>query len=337
MTAPPLSPTPASEPAHTTTTGPAGAPVGASLSVWAYVAFTGVVFGVGGLLAKGLIDDGVDAFTVTWFPFLVSGLIGMAAALVRKQLTAAAAGPAIVLGITASAGPALLFNIGFEDLPAGIVTLLISLGPVFTAVVAHFVFADERFNVVKASGLALAIVGVGVLATGSIDGGGSPTRLAIVLIGALIAGTAAVLARRLVMQHGAAALIGPQMLTAGVVALALSPVLGRELAPEGGYETWHVLAMAGFGVSTYLGFRSMLIANQVGTTGQVSVIGYCVPVFGVIGGIFVFGDDLTLSLVLGGLLILVSVWVIAVGSRPRLLPVAAPLPTAPTDQTLTPP
>lgn len=292
-------------------------PPGASLSVWVYVAFTGVVFGAGGLLAKGLIDDGVDAFTVTWFPFLVSGLIGMAAAWLRGQLTTASIMPGFVLGVTASAAPALLFNIGFEELPAGIVTLLISLGPVFTAVVAHFVFGDERFNSVKAVGLTLAIVGVGVLAAGSIDGGGSPARLALVLVGALIAGTAAVLARRLVMQHGAAALIGPQMLSAGLVALALSPVLGRDLAPKGGYEAWHLLAMFGFGVSTYFGFRSMLIANQIGTTGQVSVIGYCVPLFGVVGGIVVFGDTPTLSLVLGGLLILVSVWLIAVGSRPR--------------------
>lgn len=302
----------------TATSDPAGGPR-APLSVWTYVAFTGIVFGLGGLLAKGLVDDGVDAFTVTWMPFLISGMLALVAAAPKRELTRAALLPGIALGLTASAAPALLFNLGFESLPAGIVTLLISLGPVFTAVVAHFVFADERFNAVKATGLGVAVAGVGVLAAGSIDGGGSPSRLAMVVGGALIAGFAAVLARRVVMQHGAAALVAPQLTTAGLVVLALSPVLGRDLSPEGGYEAWHLLGMIGFGVSTYLGFRSMLIANEIGTTGQISVIGYCVPLFGVVGGIIVFGDDLTLSLVVGGLLILVSVWVIAVGSRPAAL------------------
>ncbi|MFK7918287.1 MAG: DMT family transporter [Ilumatobacter sp.] len=285
--------------------------------VWLYVAFTGVVFGAGGLVAKGLIDDGVDAFAATWIPFLISGVIALAVAAPRGELTAAAVAPGVLLGVSASAAPALLFNLGFEELSAGIVTLLISLSPLFTAVVAHFVFADERFNRVKGGGLALAIVGVAVLAAGSIEGGGAPGRLALVVAGALAAGSAAVFARRMVLIHGAAALVGPQLLTAGLVALALSPVLGRELSPEGGYETWHLVALAAFGVSSYLGFRSMLIANEVGTTGQVSVIGYCIPLFGVIGGIVVFGDEPTISLVIGGVLILVSVWVIALGSRPQ--------------------
>ena len=43
-------------------------------------------------------------------------------------------------GVFSSLGPSLIFNVGFDRLPAGINTLLISLGPIFTAIVAHFVF-----------------------------------------------------------------------------------------------------------------------------------------------------------------------------------------------------
>ena len=87
--------------------------------------------------------------------------------------------------------------------------------------------------------------------------------------------------------------------------------------PEGGFEAWHVPAMLVFGVTTYLGFFSMMKANEVGTTGQVSVIGYCVPLFGVIGGVLVFGDAVTAALVIGGLMILVSVTLIGLGSGRR--------------------
>ncbi len=286
-------------------------------SVWLFVAFTGVVFGSGGLLAKGLVDDGVDPFTVTWLPFLAGGILGLIVAIARSHLQRDAMVPAVLLGLTASAGPALLFNLGFERMSAGVVTLLISLGPVFTAVGAHFVYEDERFNRIKALGLILALVGVAILGLGGADADATAGALAIVLAGSLLAGGAAVIARRFATRHGATALIAPQLTVAGVVALVLAAPAGRDIVPDGGFEAWHIPTMLAFGVTTYLGFFSMMKANEVGTTGQVSVIGYCVPLFGVIGGVLVFGDAVTAALIIGGLLILVSVTLIGMGSGRR--------------------
>ena len=286
-------------------------------SVWLFVAFTGLVFGSGGLLAKGLVDDGVDAFTVTWLPFLSGGILGMVVAIARSHLDRTAVVPAALLGLTASAGPALLFNLGFERMSAGVVTLLISLGPVFTAVGAHFAYPDERFNRVKALGLILALVGVAILGLGGADADATAGAIALVLAGSVLAGGAAVLARRFALRHGATALIAPQLTVAGVVSLVLAFPAGRQIVPDGGFEAWHVPAMLVFGVTTYLGFFSMMKANEVGTTGQVSVIGYCVPLFGVIGGVLVFGDAVTAALVIGGLMILVSVTLIGLGSGRR--------------------
>ena len=91
-----------------------------------------------------------------------------------------------LLGLFSSLGPSLIFNVGFDRLPAGINTLLISLGPIFTAIVAHFVFADERFNLLKALGLIAAYGGVIVLAAGSIDDGGNAWDILLVLLGSCI-------------------------------------------------------------------------------------------------------------------------------------------------------
>ena len=288
--------------------------------VWVFVAFTGLVFGSGGLLAKGLVDDGVDAFTVTSLPFLAGGAIGLVVAWLRREYRREAMLPAVVLGISASAGPALLFNLGFERMSAGVVTLLISLGPVFTALGAHFVFPDERFNRTKALGLGLALAGVAVLGLGGADADATGEAIAIVLAGSLLAGGAAVIARRYATRHGAPALIAPQLAVAGVAAFALSIPAGRDFAPEGGFAGWHLPAMALFGVTTYLGFFSMMKANEIGTTGQVSVIGYCVTLFGVVGGVAVFGDAVTAALIAGGLLIVVSVTLIGMGSSTRPTP-----------------
>ena len=73
-----------------------------------------------------------------------------------------------------------------------------------------------------------------------------------------------------------------------------------------------------FGLITYLSFLSILKANQIGTTGQVSVIGYFLPLFGVVGGVIFFNEKVSLSLLMGGVLILLAMGAIARGSIPQL-------------------
>ncbi len=294
--------------------------------MWPLVAFTGVAFSAGSLLSKGLVDDGVDPFTVTWAPFLAAGVLGVIVGRKVGHLDRQAFVPGAVLGLIGSAAPALLFNLGFERLPTGIVTLLIALGPAVTAVIAHFVFADERFNPTKALGLVVAIIGVSILAAGSLDGGASIGAIAMVMVGSAIGGGAGVVTRIFAKRHSGPALLAPQLLVGGVSALTLSTLLGRDALPDAGFESWQLATLPLFGVTTFLGFLAMLSATEIGTTGQVSVIGYCVPVLGVVGGIVFFGDDITVSLIVGGLLILVAVGIIASGSR---APTGATGPTIP--------
>lgn len=294
--------------------------------MWRHVLFTGTAFGSAALLSKGLIDDGVDPFMVSWVPFMAGGVVAVLAGMRRGELRASGVAPGVVLGLMSSAAPAILFNSGFDRLPAGIVTLLISIAPVFTAIVAHFVFADERFNPVKAAGLALAVVGVGILAVGpGSDGEGSVSGIVIVLIGTVAAGTGAVLTRVFALRHGAVSLIGPQLIAGGVAPLVLTPLLGRGFGPDTGFEAWHIPSMILMGVvASYFGFRSMLAASEIGTTGQVSVVSYMIPLYGVVGGVLIFGDEPSAAVVLGGLLILVAVGVIGRGSRGAGLPPELP-------------
>ena len=95
-----------------------------STSVWTYVAFTGLTFGAGALLVKKLTNDGIDPFTITWIPFLISGALAFGTGYRRNQLSKAAVLPGIVLGVLAGAGPSLIFNYGFDELPAGLLLCL---------------------------------------------------------------------------------------------------------------------------------------------------------------------------------------------------------------------
>jgi len=287
-------------------------------TVWGFVAFTGISFGAGGLLVKKFTNDGLDAFTVTWIPFLVGGFIAFIHGLLRKELVLSAVPAGMLLGLFSSLGPSLIFNTGFDRLPAGINTLLISLGPIFTAIVAHFVFADERFNLLKALGLIIAYAGVAVLAFGSLDDGGDIVDILLVLGGAAIAGGAGVLTRHLTLRHEPMALMAPNLLIAGLISMILTFSFDLGTRPANGFASWHIPMLFVFGLITYLSFLSILKANQIGTTGQVSVIGYFLPLFGVVGGVIFFNEKVSLSLLMGGVLILLAMGAIARGSIPQL-------------------
>jgi drug/metabolite transporter (DMT)-like permease len=283
-------------------------------SVWLYVLYTGVAWGSASLISKALIDDGVHPLVVTGVPFLIGGIIALWIAMRSGHLTRAAVPPAAVLGVLSTATPALCFNVGFTDLPAGIVTLLISVSPVFTAIAAHFAFADEPFRPAKGAGLALAVAGVAALslAPGSMDEGANAGAIAVVLLGTLFGGVMAVPSRRYAVRHGAAALVPVQLLAAGVAALALVPFVADGAGPSGGFGLGHVLGLTTIGtVASYGGFRSIMRANELGTTGQVSVVGYMLPLLGVVGGIVFFGERLTVGVAAGGVLIVLAVGLIA--------------------------
>ena len=287
-------------------------------TVWGFVAFTVISFGAGGLLVKKFTNDGLDAFTVTWIPFLVGGFIAFIHGMLRKELVLSAVPAGMLLGLFSSLGPSLIFNTGFDRLPAGINTLLISLGPIFTAIVAHFVFADERFNLLKALGLITAYAGVAVLAFGSLDDGGDIVDILLVLGGAAIAGGAGVLTRHLTLRHEPMALMAPNLLIAGLISMILTFSFDLGTRPANGFASWHIPMLFVFGLITYLSFLSILKANQIGTTGQVSVIGYFLPLFGVVGGVIFFNEKVSLSLLMGGVLILLAMGAIARGSIPQL-------------------
>lgn len=287
------------------------------------ILYTGLAWGSGGLVSKGLVNDGVDAFVVTAAPFAVAALIALVVDVRATHPDRRAIGAGLFLGTVNTALPALFFNIGYETLPAGLLTLILSVGPVVTAVVAHFVFVDEPFRPAKAAGLGLSFAGVAVLslAPGVIEGT-SYVGLAWVLAGVAIAGSTAVLSRRFAVAHGGRRLVGAQLPAAAITPIALGLITGRPMIPTAGFEAWHIVALLAIGTfASYGGFRAVMRASEIGTTGQVSVIGYLIPVVGVAGGALFFGERITTAVLVGGVLIVAGVGITgrASGKPARLI------------------
>ncbi|MEZ5258280.1 MAG: hypothetical protein R2705_15650 [Ilumatobacteraceae bacterium] len=56
----------------------------------------------------------------------------------------------------------------------------------------------------------------------------------------------------------------PELLTGAVLALLMSRLLGRPIAPPQGFQAWHIVALAGFGAVHYIAVISLLRANERG-------------------------------------------------------------------------
>ena len=114
-------------------------------------------------------------------------------------------------------------------------------------------------------------------------------------------------------------MIAPQLTAAGITPLLAGLLIGRSLVPDGGFAVREILILIGVGLfASYAGFRSLMLANQRGTTGQVAMVAYLIPLIGVFGGIVFFDERLTAWVALGGALILSGIAVAGRASAPTV-------------------
>jgi len=219
------------------------------------------------------------------------------------------------MGAVNAAIPALLFNIGFSQLPASLVTLTLALGPVFTAITAHLAFRDDRFSTNKVVGLALSFGGVAVLA-GLPAGSGGRSTLAFVatLVGAALSGASLVWVRRMAIKHDPMTVLAPMQAGAAIVAIVAASIVGHPPWNVGA-DSLELGILGVMGAGTIITYITSLKASELAPASRVGLMGYLVPLVGVIGGVVIFDESLTANLALGGLLILAGVTLVGRANR----------------------
>lgn len=214
------------------------------------------------------------------------------------------AGPLFAVGVLNSAIPFTLFAYATLYITAGLAAILNSTTPLFTALVAYL-WLHERLETRRAWGLFVGFAGVAILMSG---------RAALPESGGLLAAGATLLAT---LCYGISALYTKRRLT-GVSALTVSTgsLIGATLAmllpalwlwPEAAISlrAWVSVIALGIlctGLAFLLYFR--LLAN-VGPTRAVTVT-FMIPLFGMLWGSLLLGEQITLHMVLGGGVILLG-------------------------------
>lgn len=265
------------------------------------------------VLSRAVLVEGINTWTLIPLRMvfaLISLLLYMAVS--RRYWTAdrAAWTRGAFLGIVAMALPMISMTLGLEDLPVSLGSLLIALIPIATIGAAHFLVDDERFKAKALPGLLIALIGTGVLVGvggDTIAGVGDLWRgVGFVMIGVLLSGVGGALTRRYALEVSGDKLVLPQFAVSTVVVVTVLPLVSDfDVSTVSGVD-WFIVAAVGILGST-LAFTAFLLAADVNSAARLALTGYSVPVLAVAMAIVFLDESLTVSIVVGAILIIVGV------------------------------
>ena len=213
----------------------------------------------------------------------------------------------LVVALANVAGYHLSLYYAETTLSAGLSALLTSFGPIFIAILSYFLLNEKAGKKVLV-GLLLAIAGTAVLSTGSISVNDLSSYAGIIenLITALCYALFTVLGKPLVHKYGSAS----TTIMAGLIGTAmLLPLLSQSLFVQAsalstlGWASVLYLSL----LSTVFGYLMFYALVSRGAVTRLSIQLYLIPVVSVVGGALLLNEPITLSVAVGGGMMLAAV------------------------------
>ncbi len=291
--------------------------------IWFAIVASGFGWGTLGIGNRALLNRDVPTYTITAY----RGVLATAALLgwlllARRSLPATRRvwATAAVMATGNMIVPFVALTTAVDHASAGFVSLIVALIPLTTALWSHGMLDDEPLSTLKFGGLMLSVAGIVVLVASGDTGlaaGGEPLVAAGFALTAVVSiGFARMYARRHAATYDPDAITGAQFLLGTGVLLPIAwGVDGFGAFPTG--LDWAILLYIGL-ASTVLPFFLMFWLSQRASATQTALSNYFVPVFGVIGGAIVLGEELQAGLMLAAPLIVGGVLLVdAVEHRRR--------------------
>jgi drug/metabolite transporter (DMT)-like permease len=277
---------------------------------------TMIVWGSTFVVTKG-INEQVPPFTLAFARVAIGALILMPFLVLRPARATSVAdaaaralpwGTIALMGLVGVALYYAVFNWSLMLTSASQGALVQSCIPAMTALIA-VMWLRERATVTRWLGIGLTIAGVLIVFSGSAasDGGGSVFGNLLMFVTTILWGFYTSLAKRV-------ADIDPRVVTAGIAAVGaalLLPMSIVEIAAEGiprvGAMGWLGIIYLGTTASglAYLLYNAALKHMDAS---HVGVYTNLIPIVGVLSGVIVLGEPLSMRAVIGGCVVLAGVW-----------------------------
>lgn len=248
-------------------------------------------------------------------------------------------GDLLFLGVVNTVLPFALITWGETRIESGLASVLQGTAALFTLVIAHFAFADERITLRKLAGLVIGFLGVVVLASRSTAGESIQNDATMHLLGqvaVIVASFCYALGGtygRKAMQHR----LDPIVVAAGSMAVASvlsgliaysAPEFGGAPAISLGQLTPTVLgAVLALGlVNTFGAYLIFYPLVSVLGAARTSMVTYVIPVVGLVLGAIFLGELVDVRLVIGALMIVGGIGIVNLKLRSFFRWPKAPVP-----------
>ncbi len=211
--------------------------------------------------------------------------------------------PIVLVGVTNSALPFVLFSIAAQHIPAGSSALITAATPLFSALIG-WIWLGNKLGPARVGGLALGFGGVMWLVWDSLHGGGAGTLWASLacLLATLLYGFAGNYSKhRLGAVKPLAVAAGSQLASALVLAAPAALSWPAQLPSQ---RAWLALAMLGLVCTAVAYVLFFGLVARVGAP-RAQTVGFMIPAFGVLWGTLFLGESFTANMA-GGCLLIVA-------------------------------
>lgn len=225
----------------------------------------------------------------------------------------------LFIGLFGNALPFTLISWGEVYIDSGLAAILMGIMPIATAVLAHFLTADERLSLRRASGVIIGFTGLTVLVGWhALSQIGTAVVAQITVVGgAMCYAITTIFTRRNAFLPGRVLAAGATVAGALMI-LPMALIYERpwELSPaDNSIAAAVLLGLVPTGLAALIYFR---LIKTVGAT-ILSQVNYLIPIFGVGWGMLLLGERVTLHAIVALVFVLVGVALVNQRRAPRPL------------------
>ena len=273
-------------------------------------------WGASYLFIKVALEDVFSAWAIVSIRTALAALVLVPLAVRMRVLGSlrGRAGPIVVLALVQVAGPLTLIGLGEEHIASSLTGILVASAPIFTFLLAFALSGEQRDSGGALAGVAIGIVGVGMLL--GVDAGGGAGAIAGGLMVILAAFGYAVAAWYLKRNLSGVEPVATVAGTQAVAALVTLP-LGLTHIPDAAPALDAAASLLTLGVLC-TGVAFVIFHSLVASDGpsRASLVGYIAPVFSIFYGVVLLDEGFTGWTAGGLLLILGGSWLSAGGQLP---------------------
>lgn len=287
---------------------------------WAAFWLVGLIWGSSFML----IRIGVGELQIAEVVFIRTaiGALGLGAVIALRRVPVPTDWPTlrslIIIGLGNVVAPFMLITWSELFITSGLAAVLQATAALFSLVVAHFMFADDRITPQKLAGLVTGFIGVVVLFSGEIGGSNSLPGMFGMVLASLCYASFTAYSRRFLQGNVAPVVVaGITLATAAVVTGPLALLGG--FTPLDTVSTTTLISMLILGVvNTFVAYLFYyFVVRELGVS-RASMVTYITPVVGVVLGALFLNEHVGLALLIGGGLIFAGIGIVNLRLRQRV-------------------